>query len=93
MKKLQVELFGMARRLAQTKETSVEICEGGTYRDVVAALARRYPAFVDQIIRGDTHELIEPYFLNVDARRVVRDLDEIPEEGKPLLLLFVDAGG
>ncbi len=93
MKKLQIELFGMARRLAQAKETTVEIEERGTYRDVVAALARRYPAFIDQIIKPDTHELIEPYFLNVDARRVVRDLDEIPEEGKPLLLLFVDAGG
>ena len=93
MKTLQVELFGMARRLAQTKETSVEIGDDGTYRDVVAALARRYPAFVDQIIQRDTYELIDPYFLNVDARRVVRDLDEMPEEGKPLLLLFVDAGG
>lgn len=93
MKKLQIELFGTARRLAQTKELQLEVAESATFRDVVAALARQIPAFLGHIITPDALNLVEPYFFNVDARKVVHDLDGIPEEGKPLLLLFVDAGG
>ena len=93
LKELKVELFGMARRLAQTKEVDITVGDTDTFRDVVRALAQKFPAFLGHIIAPDTYDLIEPYFLNVDARRVVHDLDEIPEEGKPLLLLFVDAGG
>ena len=92
MKKLQVELFGSARRLAQAKEVNIEIGDAATFRDVIATLVQKFPAFVGHIVT-EAGDLIEPYFFNVDARRVVRNLDEIPEEGKPLLLLFVDAGG
>jgi molybdopterin converting factor small subunit len=93
VKKLQIELFGTARRLAQTKELELEVAESATFRDVIAALARQIPAFLGHIITPDARNLVEPYFFNVDARKVVRDLDGTPEEGKPLLLLFVDAGG
>ena len=93
MRKLKVELFGMARRLSQTKELEIELGDTGTYRHVVRFLADKFPSFVGHIIAPATYELLEPYFFNVDARRVVRDLDEIPEADKPLLLLVVDAGG
>ena len=92
MKKLQIELFGSARRLAQAKEVNIEVGDTATFREVIVALVQKFPAFVGHVIT-ETGDLIEPYFFNVDARRVVRNLDEIPEEGKPLLLLFVDAGG
>jgi len=93
LKELKVELFGLARRLAQMKEVAVKVGDKDTYRDLVAALASRFPAFLGQIIVPRTYDLIDPYFFNVDARRVVHNLEEIPEEGKPILLFFVDAGG
>jgi len=91
--KLKVELFGMARRLSQAKEVEIEIGDKDTYRHVSRALAERFPAFLGHIITPTTFDLLEPYFFNVDARRVVQDLDEMPEPDKPLLLFFVDAGG
>ena len=93
MKRLKVELFGMARRLSQTKELEIEIGDTSTYRHVARALAERFPAFLGPIITPATFDLVDPYFFNVDARRVVRELDEVPEADKPLLLFFVDAGG
>ena len=93
MKTLKVELFGSARRLAKTKEVKIKIGDEDTYRDLAAALAERFPAYLGQIIEPETYELIEPYFFNVDAKRVVRDLEEVPEADKPILLFFVDAGG
>lgn len=93
LKTLKVELFGLARRLAQSREVEIQVGDTDTYKDVIASLVQKFPAFVGQIVHPETHGLMDPYFLNVDARRVVHDLDEIPEEGKPLLLLLVDAGG
>ena len=93
MTRLKVELFGMARRLSQTKELEIEIGDTDTYRHVSRALAERFPAFLGHIIAPANFDLVEPYFFNVDARRVVRNLDEVPEPDKPLLLFFVDAGG
>lgn len=93
MKTLKVELFGSARRLAQTKEVFVEIGDDDTYRDLSMALVRRFPAFLGQVVEPETYDLVDPYFFNVEARRVIRDLDETPEVDKRLLLFFVDAGG
>ena len=93
MKKLKVELFGMARKLVQAKEVEIEVGDTETFRDIAAALAARYPALLGNVIIPGAYDLMEPYFFNVDARRVVHDLDEIPEADKPLLLFFVDAGG
>jgi hypothetical protein len=91
--KLKVELFGSARRVVGAKEVDLAISSTDTYRDVAAKLATDYPSLLGRVIEPGTYDLIEPYFFNVDAKRVVRDLDQRPDPGKPLLLFFVDAGG
>ena len=93
MKKLKVELFGSARRVVGAKEVDLAIRDTDTYRDVSAKLATEFPSLLGRVIEPRTYDLIEPYFFNVDAKRVVRDLDQLPDAGKPLLLFFVDAGG
>jgi molybdopterin converting factor small subunit len=88
-----VEFFGLPRRLSGIKETIVQVERGATLRDVVAALAARFPAFLGALIDPDTHDLKEPYFFNIDARFVPRNLEYTPQEGERLLLLFLEAGG
>lgn len=92
-KQVTVEMFGYARRLAGDKEAVLELDEGDTMRDVVVALGRTHPALVGPIIQPDTHELISPFFLNVNGRYVVDDFDAVPRDGECLILFFVDAGG
>ena len=92
-KRVTIELFGYARRLAGDREAIVELHPGGTMRDVVIALGRKYPSLVGPIIEPITYELVSPFFLNVNGRRVVKDFDAVPEDGECLILFFVDAGG
>jgi len=92
-KQVSVELFGYARRLAGEREAVLELDRTATMRDVVIALSKRYPALVGPIIKPNTYELIEPFFLNVDGRRVVDDFSAVPKDGERLILFFVDAGG
>ncbi len=88
-----VEFFGLPRRLSGVKETTVQVSRGASLRDVAAALAVQFPAFVGPLIEPKTHSLKEPYFFNIDARRVPKSLDYQPKEGERLLLLFLEAGG
>jgi len=93
MMEFTVEFFGLPRRLSGIKETTVQVERGATLRDVVAALATRFPAFLGPLIDPDTHDLKEPYFFNIDAHYVPRNLEHAPQEGERLLLLFLEAGG
>jgi len=88
-----VEFFGLPRRLSGVKETTVKVKQGATLRDIVIALAKKFPAFVGELIDPQTFDLEEPYFFNIDARYVPSNLNYKPEEGKRLLLLFLEAGG
>jgi len=42
---------------------------------------------------GGGEELQMPNMFNVNARRVVHDLDTQPQDGDRILLMFVTAGG
>jgi hypothetical protein len=88
-----VEFYGLPRRLSGVKETAVDVEHGASLRDVVAALAKRFPAFLNELIDPQTYDLEEPYFFNIDARFVPPSLDHVPQQGQRLLLLFLEAGG
>ncbi len=88
-----VEFFGLPRRLSGARETTVQVAENATLRDITKALAEQFPAFLGPLINPETLEFEPPYFFNIDARHVPRSLDYIPKEGERLLLLFLEAGG
>lgn len=91
--KLVVEFLGLSRRLAQTKKSLVEVHDQATLRHVLRRLGERYPALVGPIIVPGTHDLSSSYMLNINGRRVARDLDARAEDGARLILMFVEAGG
>lgn len=91
--KLRVEFLGLSRRLAQTKESLVEVDDRATLRSVVRHLAARYPALVGPVIVPDSFDLAESYMMNIDGRCAVTDLDQPARDGQRLILMFVEAGG
>lgn len=91
--KLRVEFLGLSRRLAQTKESLVEVDDRATLRTVVGHLAARYPALVGLVIVPETFDLVSSYMINIDGRRAVADLDQPAQDGQRLILMFVEAGG
>jgi len=93
MPKVVVEFYGTARQVTGQKDVTIELEEGGTFRDVVRALAARYPELVGNVIQPGGEELQMPNMFNVNALRVVHDLDTQPQDGDRILLMFVTAGG
>ena len=71
----------------------IKAAQRGTAMELNPWLAAQFPAFLGDLIDPRTYELMEPYFFNIDARRVAKTLDYEPQAGERLLLLFVEAGG
>jgi molybdopterin converting factor small subunit len=93
MPAMVVEFYGTSRQVTGRKEMTIELGAGGTFRDVVRTLAARYPALIGDVIQPGGEELQMPNMFNVNARRVIRDLDTRPQDGDRILLMFVTAGG
>ena len=91
--KLAVEFLGLSRRLAQAKESLVEVDDQATLRSVIRHLASQFPALVGPVIVPASFDLAPSYMMNIGGRRVDTDLDQRPRDGQRLILMFVEAGG
>ena len=91
--RLGVEFLGPSRRLARTEGSLVEVGDGATLRSVIRHLAGQYPALVGPVIVPETFDLVPSYMINIDGRRAATDLDQRPQDGQRLILMFVEAGG
>ena len=91
--KLTVEFLGLTRKLAQTKESLVEMDEQATLRDVLGVLAVRFPALVGPVIVPETFDLVSSHLVNLDGRRAAENLDMRLQDGQRLIFMFMEAGG
>lgn len=88
-----VEFYGTSRQVTRQKEITIDLGQGSTFRDVVRTLATRYPGLIGNVIQPSGEELQSPNMFNVNARRVIHDLDTQPQDGDRILLMFITAGG
>jgi len=76
-KNLRVELDGVVRILAKSKEIPLVLSDGVTWRDVIAALAQSAPALVGSVITKDKRDLVGTRALNLNGEHSICNLDEI----------------
>jgi molybdopterin-guanine dinucleotide biosynthesis protein A len=88
-----VELFGVARLLAQTREVSVALPPEATCSDVFAALAGQLPVLVGHVISADRASLLSGYACNVNGLQFVRTPTAKVNPGDNIVILSADAGG
>ena len=88
-----VELFGVARMLAQRSDVSLRLPVGATYADVFAALAREVPALTGRVINAEGTGLIDGYACSIGGLRFVRTATAKVTPGESLIILSADAGG
>ena len=88
-----VELFGVARLLAQTREVSLALPPEATYSQVFAALAGQLPVLVGQVITPDGTSLVDGYACNVNGLHFVREATTRVNPGDNIVILSADAGG
>ena len=83
---------GLARRLSKETTVEVSVGEDATLRDVAAALAKKFPAFLEQLIVPETYALVRPHFFSINGRHAA-SLDLTVSENDRILLMAITAGG
>jgi molybdopterin-guanine dinucleotide biosynthesis protein A len=88
-----VELFGVARLLAKTREVSLAVPDGATFSEVFAALANRLPVLVGRVIAPDRRSLMNGYACSLNGLGVIRTPASRVNPGDSVVILSADAGG
>jgi molybdopterin converting factor small subunit len=86
-----VELFGVARLLAKTKEVSLSLAHDATLAHVFSALTEKLPVLAGRIINSDG--LISGYTCNINGIGFVRAPGVKVNSGDKIFILSADAGG
>jgi molybdopterin converting factor small subunit len=92
---VHVELFGLSRIAAGTKELSLELEQATTFRDIVRLLSTKYPDMIGNVINPDGETLHPPNIFNLNAKRMIKpnQMGECPSDGDRIILMSVSAGG
>jgi molybdopterin-guanine dinucleotide biosynthesis protein A len=88
-----VELFGVARLLAHTREVSLTLPRQATIAHVLTALADALPVLVGPVITPDRARLVDGYACNVNGLAFVRTPAATVNPGDTIVILSADAGG
>ena len=88
-----VELFGVARLLAQTREVVLSLPEGATLARVYSALAEKLPVLANRVIAPDGSRLLSGYACNVNGLEFVRIPTAKVNSGDRIFIISADAGG
>jgi molybdopterin converting factor small subunit len=88
-----VELFGVARLVANAKEVCLPISPQATLADALEALAEQLPVLVGRVIGADRRSLVEGYACNVNGLDFVRSAASPVHQGDSIVILSADAGG
>ncbi len=92
--KVTVEFSGLARVLTRTKQTTLELEEGTTFREIVKRIGQMYPDLVGQVITPEG-EFIASNMLNRNGKYMIQpeQMDESPDDGDRLVMMSILAGG
>ncbi len=88
---VSVELFGVPRLLAKTKEVSLSLPQDATLTQVFSALAEKLPVLAGRIINAEG--LVSGYSCNINGMDFVRTPGAKVSSGDKILILSADAGG
>jgi molybdopterin converting factor small subunit len=92
---VSMEFVGIARIVSGAKQTTLELEDGTTFRQIVRLLGQRYPKLIGEIIQADGETLQASNMLNLNGRRMIQptQMDDIPNDGDRLILMSILAGG
>jgi molybdopterin converting factor small subunit len=93
MMQCTIELFGVARLVAQRREVTLELPAGATVAQLFARLADDLPMLVGRVISSDRHGLLDGYACNVNGREFIRTMTTVLGAGDNVMILSADAGG
>ena len=93
--KVSVEFMGIARVVSGVKQTTLDLEEGITFRQIVPLLGQRYPQLLGEVIHADGETLQASNMINLNGRRIIQPahMEDAPIDGDRLILMSLFAGG
>lgn len=93
MFRCMVEMFGLPDEITSLQKVEVELKDGASPRDLVAALRRKIPALEGPIIRCGEDQLVENYGFYINGRFYTGDEEVQLKDGDRVVLLTLATGG
>lgn len=94
MFKCRMHLFGVARDITDLQEVELELPEGASMAEVIAALRQKIPSLEGPVIRNGEDRLQDNYRFNVNGHFYVDGMDfKLNQNDRISLLILVLAGG
>jgi len=93
MNRCIVQLFGLPHEVTELREVEVELTDGASLGDVIAALRREIPALEGCVIRAGENRLMEHCAFNINGRFYLDDKEIQLQDGDRVLLLTLATGG
>jgi hypothetical protein len=93
--KIQIELTGIAKSIAEKGIIDLKIPANSTYHDIVERLASEYPDLVNILIDPDKKKFLSSnlFIINDEMTSPVFEMEKHPKDGDRLTLISVMTGG
>lgn len=90
-----VEFSAISRVLTGQSEFALNLKKGASITDLIAALGKKFPQLLGQIIEKDGKALIPTNVFSVNGQKIIHETDTAyqPEDGDNLILLSLLSGG
>jgi molybdopterin converting factor small subunit len=93
MFKCAVQMFGLPREITDLREVEVELNDGASMGEVIAALRNKIPALEGSAFRTGEDRLAELYKFNVNGHLYFDGMDFQLHSGDRIALLIPITGG
>jgi molybdopterin converting factor small subunit len=93
MFKIKLPMYGLPREITPLREVELELPEGATMAEVVAALKKKVPTLEGPVIRPGENRLEELYKFNLNGHFYFDGSDFRLQPGDRIALLVPATGG
>jgi hypothetical protein len=91
---VEIELTGVARAIARSRQVPLRLKENATYRDAVRSLGEKVPDLIGVVIQPSGDELLNANVLGASEDELVfPDQMDDPVRSSHLILLSIIVGG
>jgi molybdopterin converting factor small subunit len=93
MFKVTIPMYGLPREITEKREVEVELRDGATMPEVIAAMKEKVPALEGPVIRRGEDRLVELYKFNVNGKFYFDGQNFELHPGDRIALLIPMTGG
>ena len=93
MFKVTIPMYGLAREITELREVEVELREGTTMPEVIAAMREKIPSLEGPVLRPGEDRLVEQFKFNINGKFYFDGQDFKLKKGDRIALLVPMTGG